>query len=101
MVKKKRKVFFTQSLIIFSTLLATRVQTVQSHGRCYKKKTGECPTLVRNNINRLAQKEPEILEILQEGARDAVSANTFTVVLLPAKDLLQNKFLVRQFNLKS
>ena len=53
----------------------------------YKKKTGECPTLVIDNINRLAQKEPEILDILQEGARDAVSANTFTVVFVTSDGL--------------
>ncbi len=53
----------------------------------YKKKTGECPTLVIDNINRLAIEAPEILKILQEGARDAVSENTFTVIFVTSDGL--------------
>ena len=43
--------------------------------------------LVIDNINRLAKEAPKILEILQEAARDAVSANTFSVVFVTSDGL--------------
>ena len=38
--------------------------------------------IVIDNINRLAKKAPEILEILQEGAKDAVGSGLFTAVFV-------------------
>lgn len=38
--------------------------------------------IVIDNINRLANKAPEILDILQEGAKDAVGSGLFTAVFV-------------------
>jgi len=38
--------------------------------------------IVIDNINRLANNAPEILEILQEGAKDAVGSGLFTAVFV-------------------
>jgi hypothetical protein len=37
---------------------------------------------VIDNINRLAIKAPEVLEILQDGAKDAVGSGLFTAVFV-------------------
>jgi hypothetical protein len=52
----------------------------------YKLKHGKVPVIVIDNINRLANDTKndgqEILEILQEGARDGVSESIFTTVFV-------------------
>ena len=48
----------------------------------YRKKHGKAPVLVVDNINRLAKKAPEVLETLQEGAKDAVGSGLFKAVFV-------------------
>jgi len=53
----------------------------------YKKEHGKCPVLVFDDVNRLAHDAPSILKVLQGAAKNAVSANTFTVVFVTSDGL--------------
>ena len=48
----------------------------------YRKENKRAPVIVIDNINRLANDAPEILKILQEGAKDAVGSGLFTAVFV-------------------
>ena len=49
--------------------------------------------IVIDNINRLAKKAPEILEILQEGAKDAVGSGLFTAVFVTSDGSAPNQMI--------
>ena len=48
----------------------------------YRRETNISPVIVIDNINRLANDAPEILDILQEGAKDAVGSGLYTAVFV-------------------
>ena len=45
------------------------------------------PVIVFDNVNRLAKHHPEILEVLQEGAKDAVDDRAFITVFVSSDGL--------------
>jgi ATPase family associated with various cellular activities (AAA) len=48
----------------------------------YRKENNKAPVIVIDNINRLANDAPKILQILQDGAKDAVGSGLFTAVFV-------------------
>jgi hypothetical protein len=48
----------------------------------YRKENNRAPVIVIDNVNRLANGAPKILEIMQEGAKDAVGSGLFTAVFV-------------------
>ena len=48
----------------------------------YRKENNRAPVIVIDNINILANKDPEILEILQQGAKNAVGSGLYTAVFV-------------------
>ena len=56
--------------------------TFKKYADWYRKENNRAPVIVIDNINRLANKAPEILDILQEGAKDAVGSGLFTAVFV-------------------
>jgi hypothetical protein len=62
----------------------------------YRKENNRAPVIVFDNISRLANDAPEILDILQEGAKDAVESGLFTAVFVtydsPATSQMRGNF---------
>ena len=56
--------------------------TFKKYADWYRKENNRAPVIVIDNINRLANDAPEILKILQEGAKDAVVSELFTAVFV-------------------
>jgi len=56
--------------------------TFKKYADWYRKEYNRAPVIVIDNINRLANNAPEILEIMQEGAKDAVGSGLFTAVFV-------------------
>jgi hypothetical protein len=56
--------------------------TFKKYADWYRRENNRAPVIVIDNINRLANNAPEILEILQEGAKDAVGSGLFTAVFV-------------------
>ena len=56
--------------------------TFKKYADWYRKENNRAPVIVIDNVNRLANKAPEILKILQEGAKDAVGSGLFTAVFV-------------------
>jgi len=54
----------------------------ERYAHWYRRETNISPVIVIDNINRLANNAPEILGILQEGAKDAVGSGLFTAVFV-------------------
>jgi hypothetical protein len=54
----------------------------EKYAEWYAKENNKAPVIVIDNINRLANKAPEILDILQEGAKDAVGSGLYTAVFV-------------------
>jgi AAA+ ATPase superfamily predicted ATPase len=53
----------------------------------YRQKYGKAPVLIFDNINRLAAKHSDILEILQDGAKDAADNRAFITVFVSSDGL--------------
>jgi hypothetical protein len=70
----------------------------KSTAQWYKKEYGKMPVIVFDNVNRLAKDNPKMLEILQEGAKDAIVGRKFITVFVSSDGLapaqLQSKLLI-------
>jgi hypothetical protein len=54
----------------------------EKYADSYRKENNRAPVIVIDNINRLANDAPEILDILQKGAKIAVGSGLFTAVFI-------------------
>ena len=70
--------------------------TFKKYADWYRKENNRAPVIVFDNISRLANDAPEILDILQEGAKDAVESGLFTAVFVtydgPATSQMRGNF---------
>ena len=67
----------------------------------YKKKYGNMPVIIFDNVNRLATTHPEILKTLQDGAKDAIDKKEFMTVFVSSDGLaptqLKGKYSFQTF----
>lgn len=53
----------------------------------YKNKFGKMPVIVFDNVNYLAEKNPDILEVIQKGAKQAIDDRAFITVFVSSDGL--------------
>ena len=80
MGKKRYQVLFVTNIIELTWEYA--FNQFEKYANWYRKENNIAPVIVIDNINRLANDAPEILKILQEGAKDAVGSGLFTAVFV-------------------
>jgi KaiC/GvpD/RAD55 family RecA-like ATPase len=61
------------------------LQVLSRHAIKYKQEYGKIPVLIIDNANRLAQKKQELLDLLQDYAKDAADKGRVTVVFVSSE----------------
>ncbi|PWW77944.1 hypothetical protein C7212DRAFT_312681 [Tuber magnatum] len=67
------------------TLLVKVFKEFRNQSQLFQKNKNRCPTLVLDNVNRLAQWNPVLLDILQDKAKDAADEGLFTTVFVTSE----------------
>ncbi|RHZ65029.1 hypothetical protein Glove_319g168 [Diversispora epigaea] len=61
----------------------------------YKTKHGKPPVIIYDNINRLVEKNPELLDILQDEAKDNADERTYVAVFVSSENLVSRRMKSR------